>query len=162
MKTKQRQRKDGRPDKKILAEIVQRVVEAASQTRSSCSVRPHAVRWGLNIDIDLNGHQVAAKFRPRWSGESARTTCASPRGPRRCGCRACYTRRHPSLWRFALSGLLPGTAGGQGRLWGVDAIHRPMPRHCLAQQGQEQSGRAWPGHSRRLPGRPVLRRPAGG
>jgi hypothetical protein len=29
MKTKQRQRKDGRPDKKILAEIVQRVVEAA-------------------------------------------------------------------------------------------------------------------------------------
>ncbi len=53
MKTKQRQRKDGRPDKKILAEIVQRVVEAAQPDKIILFGSAARGEMGPNSDIDL-------------------------------------------------------------------------------------------------------------
>ena len=53
MKTKQRQRKDGRPDKKILAEIVQRVVEAAQPDKLILFGSAARGLMGPNSDIDL-------------------------------------------------------------------------------------------------------------
>ena len=53
MKTKQRQRKDGRPDKKILAEIVQRIVEAAQPDKIILSGSAARGEMGPNSDIDL-------------------------------------------------------------------------------------------------------------
>ncbi len=53
MKTKQRQRKDGRPDKKILAEIVQRVVEAAQPDKIILFGSTARGEMGPNSDIDL-------------------------------------------------------------------------------------------------------------
>src|SRR5208282_1700256 len=53
MKTKQRQRKDGRPDKKILAEIVQRVVEAAQPEKIVLFGSAARGEMGPNSDIDL-------------------------------------------------------------------------------------------------------------
>src|SRR5271157_5846891 len=53
MKTKQRQRKDGRPDQKILAEIVQRVVEAAQPDKIILFGSAARGEMGPNSDIDL-------------------------------------------------------------------------------------------------------------
>lgn len=53
MKTKQRQRKKGRPDKKILAEIVQRVVEAAKPDTIILFGSAARGEMGPNSDIDL-------------------------------------------------------------------------------------------------------------
>ena len=53
MKTKQRQRKDRRPDKKILAEIVQRVVEAAQPDKIILFGSAARGEMGPNSDIDL-------------------------------------------------------------------------------------------------------------
>src|SRR5271157_5744045 len=53
MKTKQRQRKDGRPDQKILAEIVQRVVEAAQPDKIILFGSAARGEMGPDSDIDL-------------------------------------------------------------------------------------------------------------
>jgi len=53
MKTKQRHRKDGRPDKKVLAEIVQSVVEAAQPDKIILFGSAARGEMGPNSDIDL-------------------------------------------------------------------------------------------------------------
>ena len=53
MKTKQRNRKDGRPNKKALAEIVQSVVEAAQPDKIILFGSAARGEMGLNSDIDL-------------------------------------------------------------------------------------------------------------
>jgi uncharacterized protein len=53
MKTKQRHRKDGQPDPKILAEIVQRVVEAAQPDKIILFGSAARGEMGPNSDIDL-------------------------------------------------------------------------------------------------------------
>ena len=53
MKTKQRNRKNGRPDKKVLAEIVQRVVEAAQPDKIILFGSAARGEMGPNSDIDL-------------------------------------------------------------------------------------------------------------
>jgi predicted nucleotidyltransferase len=53
MKSKERHRKDGRPDRKILAEIVQRVVEAAEPDKIILFGSAARGEMGPNSDIDL-------------------------------------------------------------------------------------------------------------
>jgi len=53
MKTKQRHRKGGRPDKKILAEIVERVVEAAQPDKIILFGSAARGELGPKSDIDL-------------------------------------------------------------------------------------------------------------
>jgi predicted nucleotidyltransferase len=53
MKTRQRRRKSGGPDKKILAEIIQRVVEAAQPDKIILFGSAARGEMGLNSDIDL-------------------------------------------------------------------------------------------------------------
>ena len=53
MKTKQRNRKNGRPDKKVLAEIVQRVVEAAQPDKIILFGSAARGEMGPDSDIDL-------------------------------------------------------------------------------------------------------------
>src|SRR5438552_1706930 len=53
MKTKKRQRPGGRPDKKVLAEIVQRIVEAAQPDKIILFGSAARGEMGPNSDIDL-------------------------------------------------------------------------------------------------------------
>jgi uncharacterized protein len=53
MKTRQRPRKDGQPDPKILAEIVQRVVEAAQPDKIILFGSAARGEMGPNSDVDL-------------------------------------------------------------------------------------------------------------
>ena len=53
MKTKKRQRKGGRPDEKVLAEIVQRVVEAAQPDKIILFGSAARGEMGPNSDLDL-------------------------------------------------------------------------------------------------------------
>jgi uncharacterized protein len=79
MKTKQRHRKDGRPDQKILAEIVQRVVEAAQPEKIVLFGSAARGEMGPNSDIDLlviksgkfNRDRVTQEIYRRLSGAAA-------------------------------------------------------------------------------------------
>ncbi len=53
MKTRQRQRRDGRPDKNILAEIIKRVVEAAQPDKIILFGSAARGEMGQNSDIDI-------------------------------------------------------------------------------------------------------------
>ncbi len=79
MKPKQRHRKDGRPDRKILAEIVERVVEAAQPDKIVLFGSAARGEMGPNSDIDLlviksgkfNRDRVTREIYRRLSGAAA-------------------------------------------------------------------------------------------
>ena len=139
MKTDQRRRKSGRPDEKVLAEIVQRVVEAAQPDKIILFGSAARGEMGPDSDIDLlviksgkfNHWRLLTTIYRHLPGIAAVDVVLA------------NCRRHRTVRRFALSGLLPGLARGEGHLWGVNAIREPI--RANGSTGPEQPGRGRPG-----------------
>jgi predicted nucleotidyltransferase len=128
--TERGRRKNGHPNKTILADIVRRVVEAAQPDKIILFGSAARGEMGPNSDIDLLVIK-AGRFN-RW-----RLTTAIYRHLRGKGAPVDIVvvtpERGQALWRFALSGDSSGLSGdssgierGKGRVWGVNAIPRPI------------------------------------
>ena len=132
MKTKQRQRKNGHPDKTILADIVRRVVEAAKPEKIILFGSAARGEMGPNSDIDLMVIK-AGKFN-RW-----RLTTAIYRHLRGKGAAVDVVVVTPE--EVKLYGDSPylvihrGIERGKGRVWCINAIPRPIPANGSTGRG---------------------------